>query len=160
MTTGVAKLQMEYKEMKKKGLLAVIGGSAGPIKKRCFNHWKACFIGPPKTPYENGLYFIEMKFTDNYPTARPDVRMRTQVYHPNINGEDICVNYLNDWKEENNIAGIVHAVFNLLAEPNEGDGFHKQDINKAVEFKNLYAYEGQTYKWDDENWKGYANKYY
>ena len=159
MTTGVAKLQDEYTKIKKSGILASIGGSAGPTKKRCFKHWKACFIGPSKTPYENGLYYIEMKFSDDYPKKRPDVRMRTPIYHPNIYEGKICVEYLNEWKEDNDVAGIIHQVCGLLSAPNEEDPFwgQKIDENKARELRIKYATESQKYNWDDEDWKGYKN---
>ena len=150
----MSKLQEEYNIIKKKGVLSVIGGSAGPTKRRYFKHWRACFIGPTNTPYENGLYYIEMIFTDNYPKVKPRVRMRTKTWHPNINGEHICVDYLNEWKETNNVVGIINAVFDLLATPNIDSSYHGIDEDKAKEFKNKYAGQSQEYDWDDESWKG------
>ena len=84
MSKGISKLQEEHKFIKKSGVLANIGGAAGPINKD-YLHWKACFIGPKNTPYEGGLFFIEFKFNSNYPDSGPiDVQMRTKTYHPNI----------------------------------------------------------------------------
>ena len=154
MKTGVGKLQDEYNIIKKSGVLSTIAGSAGPTKRRQFKHWRACFIGPAKTPYENGLYYIEMIFTDNYPKVKPKVRIRTKTWHPNIDGEHICVDYLNDWKETNDIVGIINAVFDLLASPYLPSSYHGIDESKAREYKSKYAGASQKYNWDDENWEG------
>lgn len=154
---GVLKLQNEYKFLRKNDVFSQIGGSAGPIDKNNFLHWSACFIGPLNTPYEGGLFYIEMKFKDDYPDTKPEVRMRTPTYHPNIkcsNGH-ICVDYLNDWKNTNNVAGIVNVVFDLLSNPNPSDGYYGLDNNKASEFKNKYAVESQEYDWNkcwDKGW--------
>ena len=151
MSNGIKKLQEEYKSIKKKGILAQIGGSARPINKTNFLHWCACFIGPKDTPYEDGYYFLEMKFDKNYPNTGPeDVQMRTPIYHPNIsnNKGHICVSYINDWEPTNDVAGIVMAVFNLLSDPNPLDGyFNKIDLEKAKEINIKFANADQKIDW-------------
>ena len=159
MSKGLSKLQEESKYIRKSGILATIGGGAGPINPNNFFHWSACFIGPKNSPYQGGLFFIEMKFPKEYPDKPPiDVQMRTPTYHPNIfylNGH-ICVSYLTSWKKENNIVGIINAVFDLLAEENPGNGYHLHDKQKATEFKNKFAYESQTINWNDSWGKGWV----
>ena len=92
------KLEEEYIYHLEEGPLSDIGGSAGVIDEDIL-HWKASFIGPTGSFYENGLFIVEMKFTSNYPNEAPKVRMRTQTYHPNIRSDGkICVNYLSDGK--------------------------------------------------------------
>ncbi len=150
MSAGITKLQEEYKFIRKSGILAQIGGSASPIEKD-FLHWNACFIGPKDSPYMGGLFFIEMKFNSDYPEKGPiDVQMRTPTYHPNIFNQNghICVTYISKWKNINNVVGIVLSVFDLLAEENPGNGYHVHDKEKAIEFKNKYAFESQEYEWD------------
>ena len=156
---GVLNLQAEYKFLRKKDVFSQIGGSAGPIKKDNFLHWTACFIGPINTPYQGGLFYIEMKFDDNYPDSRPEVRMRTPTYHPNIdctNGH-ICVDYISSWKNTNNVAGIVNVVFDLLSNPNPANGYYSTDEKKAANFTSKYAYESQEYDWDKCWDKGWSN---
>ena len=151
MSSAVIQLQNEYKDIKKKGLLSAIGGSAGPINKSNFKHWVACFIGPAGTPYEGGLFYIEIKMTDKYPIECPKVRMRTKTYHVNINDEHICIDYLKEWKPENNIVGLVNAIFTLLAIPNPSDAYHKNNDEEAKNFTKKYAVQSQEYTFDD-NW--------
>ena len=151
MFSAVNLFQNEYKNIKKKGLLSAIGGSAGPVNKSNFKHWVACFIGPSGTPYEGGLFYIEMKMTDKYPFECPRVRMRTKTYHPNISNEKICVDYLTKWKSENNIVGLVNAIFALLATPNPSDSYHENNVEEAKNFTKKYAVQSQEYTYDD-NW--------
>lgn len=161
MSTGIKKLQEEHKFMRKSGLLAQISGSAAPIKKN-YLHWKGCIMGPKNTPYAGGTYFFEMKFTEEYPNKGPiDVRMKTPVYHPNINCSNghICVNYLSSWKNTNDIAGIVSVVFDLLNDPNPGSAYNSTNISKAEEFNKKYAIVDQNIDWDSPGlWdKGWSN---
>lgn len=157
MSKGIAKLQEEHKQIRKNGSLASIGGAAGPINKDYY-HWKACFIGPRNSPYEGGLFYIEMKFNSDYPDSGPiDVQMRTKTYHPNIysNNGHICDSYWTSWKNTNNIVGIVNTVFDLLSEENPGNGYHGHDKQKAASFKSQYACESQSYDWNncwDKGW--------
>ena len=58
MSTGIKKLQEEYRFLRKKGILATIGGTAAPVK-RDFLHWFGCVVGPKNTPYADGTYYFE-----------------------------------------------------------------------------------------------------
>ena len=152
---GIEKLEEEYIFHLEEGPLSDIGGSAGPIGDDLF-HWKASFIGPRGSNYENGLFFVEMKFTSDYPIKKPYVRMKTPIYHPNIRSDGyICVDYIKEkWKKENNIVGIINAIFSLLGltkEPEKGwNGFKSYDPDKAKEWTKKYAYQSQKYKWNEE----------
>lgn len=151
---GVEKLQ-EERAFLRKGGLSHIGGSAGPISKKDFLHWQASFYGPKYTPYEGGLFYIEMKFNENYPKEKPEVIMKTKIYHPNINESGtICLDYLNSkWTENNNVRGIVDSVCELLAEPNFDSplNFSIDKINYekiAKEYTQKYALEDQEINWN------------
>ena len=104
-STGIARLEKEYREIKKQKGLHQIGGSAGIINKD-YKHWRACFIGPQGTPYENGLYFIEFKLKDDYPASRPLARFRTKIWHPNVSLDSgvICLDYIKgNWSANNTL---------------------------------------------------------
>lgn len=150
MSSGIKKLQEEYKYIRKKGVLSQIGASVAPIN-RDFLHWRGCLTGPKNTPYSDGTYYFEMKFYNNYPNSGPiDVQMRTPIYHPNIfslNGH-ICVSYINDWKSTNNIIGIVNSIFDLLYESNPDDSYNDFNSKKAQEFKYKYATPYQNIDWN------------
>ena len=58
-SNGVKRLQEEYKQLKKDKAFASIQGSAAPVKKNEFLHWKGCIKGPKDTPYRDGLYIYK-----------------------------------------------------------------------------------------------------
>ena len=153
---GIEKLQSEFRDLRKNGLSG-IGGSAGIVNKN-YLHWKACFIGPANTPYNGGLYYIEIICDENYPESVPDVRFKTKVWHPNISVDGaICIEYLNHWNKTNDIRGIVTTLFDLLANPNFDSPLNSQttenykmkpDFEKiAKEYNSKYAGQNQEITW-------------
>ena len=158
MSTGIKKLQEEYRFLRKNVILAAIGGGASPIQKD-FLHWRGSIEGPKNTPYFGGTYYFEMKFTNEYPNKGPiDVRMKTPIYHPNIHNSKghICVEYLSNWQSSNDVAGIVNSIFDLLKEPNPSSAYNITNIKKAEEFNRRYAaVPEQNYDWNnvwDKGW--------
>ncbi len=157
MSTGVKKLQEEYIFLRKNPVLSSIGGTVRPVQKD-FLHWFGCIEGPKNTPYENGTYFFEMKFTNDYPNKGPiDVRMKTPTYHENISNSNghICVSYFSSWQNTYDVAGIVHTIFELLDNPNPSSSYNATNKQKAQEFNQKYAMKDQVYDWSkcwDQGW--------
>ena len=46
--------------------------------------WIVHLIGPENTPYEGGIFIINIKFTNDYPFKKPVVTFETKIYHPHI----------------------------------------------------------------------------
>ena len=42
----------------------------------------ACIIGPAGTPYECGLFYIDITLPLNYPFQAPKFRFITPIHHP------------------------------------------------------------------------------
>ena len=65
----------------------------------------ALIIGPEDTPYQDGFYFFEFTFTQDYPFSPPIVTYHTNDgltrFHPNLyrNGK-VCLSILNTWRGE------------------------------------------------------------
>lgn len=173
---GLERILSEYEFIKKKKGLHKIGGSIGIINKENGNdkdyyHWKACFIGPKNTPFENGLFFIEIKLDYNYPESKPLARFRTRVYHPNVNwcSGEICLDYIKEkWSSNNILRDAIMGIFYLLQQPNFTSALNTEtrkvigkDIIEAPDFKEKarnyraqYAYQSQKYNWNENytNW--------
>ena len=160
-STGVARLEKEYRDIKEKKGLNQIGGSAGIINKD-YKHWRACFIGPQGTPYENGLYYIEFKLKDDYPTSRPLARFRTKIWHPNVSSSSgtICLDYIKEnWSPNNTLREAILSIFYLLTSPNfdsplNSDAKGSEYEKTAREYNGKYALQSQEYNWMEnyENW--------
>ncbi len=46
-------------------------------------HWKVVYLGPKNTPYEGGVFTVEVDLK-NYPDSRPGFFFKTRIYHLNI----------------------------------------------------------------------------
>ena len=82
--------------------------------------WDCVIFGPEDSVWENGVFKLTMKFSDQYPHKPPEVKMLTKVFHPNfyINGS-ICVDILKDqWAPIYGIRAILTSIQSLLTDPN------------------------------------------
>jgi ubiquitin-conjugating enzyme E2 N len=41
-------------------------------------------VGPEGSPYEGGVFKLELFLPEDYPMSAPKVRFITKIYHPNI----------------------------------------------------------------------------
>ena len=150
--------------------IANIGVSVGLVNDNLFE-WQATMIGPADTPYKNGLFILSVKFPDDYPQTKPDVRFKTPIYHVNVNptsefGIDIghvCISTLNSWTPERKMREVFTDIFALfyVGNPNSAYGFEAgpEMINnrklydeKAKFFTRKYANPARSVKISDKNW--------
>ena len=53
--------------------------------------WTGWLRGPKDSPYENGLFRVEITFPNSYPLKPPRMRFVASILHPNIDTKgDIC----------------------------------------------------------------------
>jgi ubiquitin-conjugating enzyme E2 D len=95
--------------------------SAGPIGTNLF-HWKGTIMGPKDTPYENGVFVLDLVFPKEYPYKPPTVTFKTRIHHPNIYKGDICLDILkSQWSPALNIGKVLLSICSLLTDPNPND---------------------------------------
>ncbi|KAJ3587088.1 hypothetical protein NHX12_013478 [Muraenolepis orangiensis] len=84
-------------------------------------------VGGEDTPYEGGLFSLEIKVPERYPFEPPNIRFLTPIYHPNIdNAGRICHDALKlppkgAWRPSLNISTVLTSIQLLMAEPNPDD---------------------------------------
>ncbi|KAF6719673.1 Ubiquitin-conjugating enzyme E2 T [Oryzias melastigma] len=88
---------------------------------------RAQIVGGSGTPYEGGLFSLEIKVPERYPFEPPNIRFLTPIYHPNIdNSGRICHDALKlppkgAWRPSLNISTVLTSIQLLMAEPNPDD---------------------------------------
>jgi len=79
--------------------------------------------GPEGSPFEGGVFKLELFLPEEYPMSAPKVRFITKIYHPNIDKLGrICLDILKDkWSPALQIRTVLLSIQALLSAPNPDD---------------------------------------
>lgn len=118
---AVARINKELREISK----SPPGNCSAGLKDGSDNlfEWQANIFGPIDSPYEGGVFKLEIKFPEEYPFKPPKIKFRTKIYHPNISANgSICVDILKDnWSPALTISKVLLCITSLLTDPNPDD---------------------------------------
>lgn len=116
---------------------------------------RAQIVGGVDTPYENGVFTLEIKVPERYPFEPPKIRFLTPIYHPNIdNSGRICHDALKlppkgAWKPSLNISTVLTSIQLLMAEPNPDDPL-MADISSEFKY-NKQLFTEKARKWTQQH---------
>ncbi|KAG0567016.1 hypothetical protein KC19_7G104300 [Ceratodon purpureus] len=98
------------------------GISASPSEEN-LRYFNVMILGPSQSPYEGGVFKLELFLPEEYPMAAPKVRFLTKIYHPNIDKLGrICLDILKDkWSPALQIRTVLLSIQALLSAPNPDD---------------------------------------
>ncbi|XP_039941793.1 ubiquitin-conjugating enzyme E2 T isoform X2 [Hirundo rustica] len=119
---------------------------------------RAQIIGGVDTPYEKGIFNLEIIVPERYPFEPPKIRFLTPIYHPNIDSAGrICLDVLKlppkgAWRPSLNISTLLTSIQLLMAEPNPDDPL-------MADISSEYKYNKQLFLLNAREWtKKYAGQ--
>ncbi len=131
MSLRSSRISQDYaalKKMLKDGLIAQLK----PLNsgKKSIDHLGITLIGPKGTPYQGGLFKLEIKFPSDYPRFPPFVRMHTGIWHPNFwpkpheypGQRNICLALIDPyfvgkkggWSPSKTIVAVIQSILAML----------------------------------------------
>jgi len=141
---AVGRLQSEFKELVQN---EDIGFSIGLENDNWFE-WSVCFTGPEDTPFEGGFFMAAIHFPNDYPNSPPEMRFKTEMWHPNIYPDGrVCISILHPpgedefnslesaderWRPILGVESILHSVVSMLNDPNLDS---PANVDAAVEYR-------------------------
>ena len=148
---AIQTVKKEFLDISNKPILN-IGAQVGLPNQNNIMEWRCSMVGPQDTPFANGLFFLKIKFPDNYPNKPPEVSFLTPIYHINVNPKapkkgqtealgHVCISTLNWWKPTSNMREVLTDIFALfyLSNPESPYGMDRAEEMR----KNIKLYEAK-----------------
>ena len=112
------------------------------------------YYGPDKTPYENGTFKIQVKFSSNYPFHAPSVHFKTKIYHINVNNAGkVYFAQLREWDDKYTLRDIIVWLDEVIRNPDVG---YSPKMPISDDMDDEFVNERETYQ---RKAREYARKY-
>eukprot|EP00980_Cylindrotheca_fusiformis_P016798 scaffold5064_cov121-Cylindrotheca_fusiformis.AAC.12 len=81
--------------------------------------WECHILGPDDTPYQGGVFVLNLDFPAQYPFKAPKLKFKTKVYHPSVSLEsgEICADVVGNWGPTLNAKHCLEVIYSLLQTP-------------------------------------------
>lgn len=132
------------------------GVSLELVSETDLTHLTGFFNGPPGTPYEHGVFKVDINIPNEYPFKPPVMKFVTKIYHPNISSVTgaICLDILKDaWTPILTLKSSLISLQSLLQSPEPNDPqdaeVAKHYITNKPGFEETAAYWTKIYASDE-----------
>lgn len=138
----INRLKIELEDLNKN---PVDNCSAGP-KGDDIMYWTGTIIGAEGTPYHNGVFYLDIKFSSEHPFKPPKITFTTPIYHPNISETGgICLDILKDknWSAAYTVSKLLLSICSLLSDANPNDPLRADVAELYKNNRDLYNANAQ-----------------
>ncbi|PNS15494.1 ubiquitin-conjugating enzyme E2-16 kDa [Sphaceloma murrayae] len=103
------------------------GVTLEPVDSDSFDkldHFYGVFKGPPDTPFEGGIFRVDIRIPNEYPFQPPKMKFLTKIWHPNISSVTgaICLDTLGTaWSPILTLKSALISLQSLLSSPEPKD---------------------------------------
>jgi ubiquitin-conjugating enzyme E2 D/E len=151
-------IKNEFQNCQKDDDLLQIGCTFRLKDNDIFN-WKVTMYGPKETPYENGIFTINILFPNDYPLHGAEFRFMNKIYHLNVDMRNndslghISLNNINEWRITGKCTSIpnygvkkaLFDIFCLFFEQGADSPYEEEMANDYV--KNRDKFNENAKKW-------------
>jgi ubiquitin-conjugating enzyme E2 D/E len=161
MSIGIKRLNVEFANLKKLEEKEKKDGVQSMFrvwqKNGKITHWGAKIRGPKGTPHEDGIYVLDIQFSDKYPYTAPQVAFMCKMFHPNVSssnsgngGYSICLDILKSgkWSAALKMEQVLISIISFLSDPNPDDPLNSSVA--SVLRSNKAEYEKTVQKYRDD----------
>ena len=122
--------------------------------------WRITLIGAKDSPYEDGIFFLELLFPQDYPRNPPRISFLTPIYHPNVHAGDgfVCVNFtVHDWKATTSVREILTKLYSIFYIVNPDSPYSREQAIEYKENRELYYSKARYFTLKYANIKSFEN---
>ena len=140
---AMKRIQAEFKELTRNPLIN-FGITVGLFDEDNIFEWKCTILGPKDTCYKGGLFYLKIKFPDDYPNTKPEIYFTTPIYHLNVKYftewdqplGHICISTLNKWQPDYKINKVFPEIFYLFSHNNPDSPYDDDKNTRRNEYIN------------------------
>jgi ubiquitin-protein ligase len=120
---------------------------------------KALVEGPPGTPFENGVFALNIHVPQDYPFTKPMVAFETEIYHCNVNSIGaICLEVLESWSPTLSIPKVLEAIRVMMADPDTDNALRQWIAEITIAHRKSNGVDTRYIDAASEATKKHANK--
>merc|ERR1712070_563134 len=98
--------------------------------------WRALIEGPPGSPFEGGVFALNVLVPDNYPFQAPRISFETPIYHCNVNDSGkVCLDILYDaWNPSSSVPKCLEVIRAIMTTPDTDNALRQWIAEMTIQY--------------------------